>query len=152
MQSVKVNKEAYQQLASEIAGYVSAIAQAVQSDPRFSTVQSGSESAPTPEWEARKSEIDNLTRLVIKYCHSSIFFVELNCMNSVMWEVVKAVDERQRQDNKWKGRFLGRLRQLRHNASHQGEEGEKVKYFRQRVDNACRSFHVSRSRYHYEMF
>lgn len=75
MQGAKANREAYQQLASQIAGYASAIAQAVQSDPHFSPEQPGSDIAPGLVRGAQIREVESFTRSVILIDLCGVFVV-----------------------------------------------------------------------------
>lgn len=117
--NARANREAYEQLANEIAGYASAVSEAVQSNSESTP---GTESATDFERERTIKMIDSLRK--------------------VFDEAVEAISQRKLMDNKRRTKILGKLGQIGYDLLHQDEDKDKIEALRSKVKNEVASFHI----------
>lgn len=119
VKQTKANREEYEKLAKDVAGYTSAVSKAVQSDPQFSP---GSESASGEQQRNTTNHIDEL--------------------KSVFQQVADTIKNRKYEDGKREGKLLGGLRQDLYRIRKKAEDEERIKELRSKIEKSIEFFHL----------
>lgn len=122
------NREAYRKLAEDIAGYASAVARAVRTNPEFSVRLPGDDGALFEEWTA-----------------------SIKRLNSVFEEALGMILERRQEDERRKGKSstVTKVRLGFYGMRHRKSDKDRIDEIRSKLQAGLQVFQIDTSGHHY---